>query len=356
MAVDNLFEINYESRGTSVNTNEYGMREMQARVYEKRHSQYLLVKSPPASGKSRALMFTALHKLNEQGIKKVIIAVPETSIGKSFKNTQLKKHGYYWDWQVKDSNNLTKCGTDKSKVKQFVAFMKSDNPEDNVLLCTQATLRFAYAELDDSDFEDTLLAIDEFHHVSKDENSVLGNALRNIMKNSNAHIFAMTGSYFRGDSVPILDPADEQKFDRVTYTYYEQLEGYEYLKSFAMGYSFYTDKYTDALDEVIPEFINKKTIIHIPNVNSMESTKEKELEVDAIFDALGDWLEKDSNGINHIRTADGKILLVADLVRTEGREVVKDYLANMSKLEDLDMIIALGMAKRALTGLMRSMP
>ena len=115
----------------------------------------------------------------------------------------------------------------------------------------------------------------------KDENSVLGNAMRNIMGNSSAHIVAMTGSYFRGDSVPILEPTDEQKFDKVTYTYYEQLEGYKYLKSFAMGYSFYRGRYTDALSEVLDT--SKKTIIHIPNVNSGESTKDKYDEVDRIL-------------------------------------------------------------------------
>lgn len=85
----NLFEINFDEN-LSKTTNTLGMREMQARVYEKRDAHYLLVKAPPASGKSRALMFVGLDKLNNQGLKKVIIAVPERSIGKSFRNTELK--------------------------------------------------------------------------------------------------------------------------------------------------------------------------------------------------------------------------------------------------------------------------
>ena len=84
-----VFEISYEQKGTSVNTNELGMREMQAKVYAKRTKQHLLVKAPPASGKSRALMFIALDKLKNQGLKKAIIAVPEKSIGKSFRSTEL---------------------------------------------------------------------------------------------------------------------------------------------------------------------------------------------------------------------------------------------------------------------------
>lgn len=340
-----VFQVNYGQQETSVNTNQLGMREMQARVYEKRASRHLLVKAPPASGKSRALMFIALDKLKTQGLKKAIIAVPERSIGKSFRSTKLSAYGYYWDWQVKEANNLTTAGTAKSKVTAFVNFMHSSDPSDDVLICTHATLRFAWEQLDVSSFDDCLLAIDEFHHVSQDDNSVLGNVLREVLQSSTAHVFAMTGSYFRGDSIPILDPADEARFDRVTYTYYEQLEGYRYLKSFSMAYKFYQGKYTDALPALLPEFIDKKTIIHIPNVNSGESTKDKYGEVDEILDLLGEYLGKDQNGLIQLKTATGRILKIADLVTEEGRETVATYLANMTELDDLDMIIALGMAK-----------
>lgn len=340
-----VFEISYKQKGTSVNTNELGMREMQAKVYAKRTKQHLLVKAPPASGKSRALMFVALDKIKNQGLKKAIIAVPEKSIGKSFRSTELKKFGYYWDWVVKDENNLTTSGTAKSKVQKFIDFMQPTDPSDDILIATHATLRFASEQLDASDFDDCLLAIDEFHHVSQDDNSVLGEVLRDVLRNSTAHIFAMTGSYFRGDSIPILDTQDEQLFDRVTYTYYEQLEGYKYLKSFAMAYKFYRGQYFEALEELVPEFIDKKTIIHIPNVNSVESTRDKYGEVDKILDLLGTYLEKDEYGIIYLKTKTGRILKIADLVTEEGRDGVAGYLSKMDKVEDLDMIIALGMAK-----------
>lgn len=339
----NIFEINYNGTGASQSNNALGMREMQARVYAKRTSQHLLIKAPPASGKSRALMFIALDKLHAQGLKKAIIAVPERSIGKSFRSTKLTEYGFYWDWEVLPKNNLTEQGTSKSKVKQFVDFMHSESPDDRVLICTHATLRFAFEQLADSDFNDVLLAIDEFHHVSQDDNSVLGNALRNILANSTAHVVAMTGSYFRGDSVPILAPEDEQKFDKVSYTYYEQLEGYKYLKSFAMGYNFYRGRYTDALHEVLDT--SKKTIIHIPNVNSGESTKDKYDEVDRILDELGQAVPDPKTGLWLVTEETGRVLKVADLVTEEGREKVQDYLNKMTSLDDLDIIIALGMAK-----------
>lgn len=339
----NIFEINYNGTGASQSNNALGMREMQERVYAKRTSQHLLIKAPPASGKSRALMFIALDKLHAQGLKKAIIAVPERSIGKSFRSTKLTEYGFYWDWEVLSQNNLTEQGISRSKVKQFVDFMHSESPDDRVLICTHATLRFAFEQLADSDFNDVLLAIDEFHHVSQDDNSVLGNALRNILANSTAHVVAMTGSYFRGDSVPILAPEDEQKFDKVSYTYYEQLEGYKYLKSFAMGYNFYRGRYTDALHEVLDT--SKKTIIHIPNVNSGESTKDKYDEVDRILDELGQAVPDPKTGLWLVTEETGRVLKVADLVTEEGREKVQDYLNKMTSLDDLDIIIALGMAK-----------
>lgn len=343
---DKVFEVTYGQKGSSVNTDSLGMREMQARVYKKRNSKKLLVKAPPASGKSRALMFIALDKLHNQGIKKAIIAVPERSIGRSFASVKLSDHGFPFDWYVKPENNLTTIGSDRSKVERFIKFMRSTDASDNVIIVTHATFRFAVEELSDADFDDTLVAIDEFHHVSDDTNSVLGEALRGIIKNSNAHVFAMTGSYFRGDSKPILSPEDELEFDRVTYTYYEQLEGYKYLKSFSMNYKFYQGTYTDAIHEVLPEFIDKKTIIHIPSVNSGESTKDKYGEVDAILDVLGTIQGQDSaSGIITVKTESGKLLKVADLVNEEGRDRVSSYLANMSELNDLDIIIALGMAK-----------
>ena len=57
---NNFVDIHYAQRGTSSNTDEFGMREMQAKAYQYRDKRFLLIKAPPASGKSRALMFIAL--------------------------------------------------------------------------------------------------------------------------------------------------------------------------------------------------------------------------------------------------------------------------------------------------------
>ena len=337
----NLVDVTYQKTGESTSTNEMGMRAMQARAYAARYSQYLLLKAPPASGKSRALMFLALDKLAHQGVKKAIVAVPERSIGGSFATTELSKHGFFTDWVIKDVNNLCTPGGDKSKVKAFKRFIEGS---DNILVCTHATLRFAFEELEDSVFNDVLLAIDEFHHVSADGGNVLGGVLKSMMSNSTAHIVAMTGSYFRGDSVPVLTPEDEAKFDKVSFNYYEQLNGYTHLKSLGIGYHFYQGRYMDAIGEVLDT--TKKTIIHIPNVNSGESTKDKYDEVDAVIEVMGEFVSKDKEtGIITVKTHDDRFIKIADLVEEEGRDRVVEYLRNIESIDDMDIIIALGMAK-----------
>lgn len=341
-----IVNVHYKQTGQSKSTNPYGMREMQERAFEYRDAQYLLIKSPPASGKSRALMFIGLDKLVNQGIKKVIVAVPERAIGSSFAKTNLKDFGFFANWNPNDKYNLCTPGSDgsKSKVQAFHNFMGND---ERILICTHATLRFACEELDEKKFNNTLLAIDEFHHVSADAENRLGDLLRDIMQNSKSHIVAMTGSFFRGDSVPILLPEDEEKFTKVTYNYYEQLNGYEHLKSLGIGYHFYQGKYTNAIMEILDT--NKKTILHIPNVNSGESTKDKHNEVDFIIDAIGDVIKQDSEtGLIYVnRHSDGKTLKVADLVEDnqKERDKIVNYLREMDSLDDMDLIIALGMAK-----------
>ena len=117
-----IVNIKYEQTGRSSDVNELGMREMQAKAYAARDKRFLLIKAPPASGKSRALMFIALDKLQHQGIKRVVVAVPEKSIGRSFQNTRLKPYGFFADWNVANYFNLTDVKNEKDKKGRFVEF------------------------------------------------------------------------------------------------------------------------------------------------------------------------------------------------------------------------------------------
>lgn len=338
--------------GATAKANELGMRPMQARAYDKRGEQYLLIKSPPASGKSRALMFIALDKLTNQGVKKAIVCVPERSIGASFASEPLSKHGFWADWVVAPQWNLCNTpGADdpkvaKSKVKAVGEFLAGD---DRVLVCTHATFRFAFDEFGVEAFDDTVIAIDEFHHVSADAGNRLGAQLAQLIGRDKAHIVAMTGSYFRGDAIPVLAPEDEAKFETVTYTYYEQLNGYEHLKVLDIGYSFYIGRYTDKISALLDPTV--KTIVHIPSVNSRESLKDKHREAEDIMNHLGDWHGVDPDtGFHLVRTASGGTIKVADLVDDDAAKRDK-VVASLKSPEArtnrdfVDIIIALGMAK-----------
>jgi len=339
--------------GASTNANELGMRPMQERAYNKRGEQYLLIKSPPASGKSRALMFIALDKLHNQGLRQAIIVVPEKSIGGSFGDEPLSQYGFWADWSVKPKWNL--CNTpgaddekaDPSKIKALGQFLES---EDQVLVCTHATFRFAVERFGIQAFDDRLIAVDEFHHVSAGEDNRLGNQLTEFISRDKVHIVAMTGSYFRGDAVPVLSPEDEAKFEPVTYTYYEQLNGYEHLKALHIGYFFYTGRYLEAIEHCLDPAL--KTIVHIPSVNARESTKDKVSEVNEILHYLGKWTGADPvTGFELVAMADGRVLKIADLVddsdparRSKVLAALKDP-AHKNDRDHVDIIIALGMAK-----------
>lgn len=344
----NIVDIEYNQTGDSVRTDSMGMREMQRRVYEKRTAQHLLVKAPPASGKSRALMFVGLDKLFNQGRRKIIVSVPERSIGASFESTDLKSYGFFADWEVDDRNNLCTPGAETSKVDAFTAFMSNSDP---IMICTHATLRFAFEALSPDSFNGCVLAIDEFHHVSSDVGSSrLGSLLRDVMYGSDVHVVAMTGSYFRGDAVPILLPEDEAKFTAVTFNYYDQLNGYEHLKSLGIGYHFYQGRYTSAIHEILDT--DKKTILHIPNVNSGESTKDKIEEVGQILTTIGTVVDEDDDtGIIYVkRHEDDKVIKVADLVDDTDQIKRARTLTHLSQtakkdIDAVDTIIALGMAK-----------
>jgi superfamily II DNA or RNA helicase len=347
--------VRYAHDGSSMRSNPLGMRPMQERVWQKRGEQYLLIKSPPASGKSRALMFVALDKLANQKLKQAIIVVPEKAIGASFHDEPLSQFGFFADWKVEPRWNLCDApgGDNAGKVDAVQKFLASD---DKILVCTHATFRFAMDRFGPEAFDDRLIAVDEFHHVSASEESRLGEHVRQLIARGKTHIVAMTGSYFRGDAEAVLGSIDESKFESVTYTYYEQLNGYQYLKQLDIGYFFYAGSYLERSNEsdkcifdvLVP---TEKTIVHIPNVNARESTKDKIREVEHIIEGLGEWQGVDPmTGFQLVKPPEGRVLRIADLVDDDPakREKVAAALRDSSQKnnrEFVDVIVALGMAK-----------
>lgn len=343
----NLVEVQYAQTGKSSNTDELGMREMQAMVYAQRNRQHLLVKAPPASGKSRAMMFVALDKLANQGVKKVIVAVPQQNIGRSFNDTPLKKFGFFEDWRVAPYWNL--CigpGSEESKKEKLREFMC--HPRANKLICTHSTLLNALSGIETDKLNDVFFGIDEIHHSSAAEDSRLGTFIRKLLNETSAHIMAMTGSYFRGDAIPVLRPEDEVKFQpTINYNYYQQLNGYRWLKSLGIGYHFFKGNYLTAIGEVLDT--TKKTLIHIPHPRSKTgASMNKHDQVEEIIKHIGVIESQDyDNFIYKVRTPDNRLLIVGNLVedKDECRGPLQAYLRRMNKREALDILIALGTAK-----------
>jgi hypothetical protein len=284
----------------------------------------------------------------DKGLKQAIIVVPEKAIGASFHDEPLTKFGFWADWRVEPKWNLCNApgGENGGKVNAVGAFLEST---DKVLVCTHATFRFAVDAYGVEKFDDRLIAVDEFHHVSVSQDNKLGLQLGQLIFRNRVHVVAMTGSYFRGDAEAVLAPDDEAKFDTITYTYYEQLNGYEYLKQLDIGYFFYSGSYVDDILHVLDPA--EKTIIHIPNVNSRESTKDKIREVDHIIGALGEWQGIDpATGFQLVKIPEGRILRIADLVDDDPakRDRVSISLKDPAQKHNrdyVDIIIALGMAK-----------
>jgi hypothetical protein len=333
---------------------DQGMREMQRKAFAKRASQYLLIKSPPASGKSRALMYVGLDKLREQGLRKLIVAVPEKTIAASFAPVLLTKDGFAYDWHVEPHNDLCgSVGAVKNTTAAFARFMESD---DEILLCTHATLRFAFDAMGDdaasraAAFAECVVAVDEFHHGSADEENRLGAIVRALVADGRSHIVAMTGSYFRGDRAPVMRIEDEERFARVTYTYYDQLAGYRHLKTLTLGYAFYDSSRDEGVYAAVGEAMNldERTIIHLPFVNSAAADAEGKIAaMNRIVDQIGEWRSTDpTTGFMNVMTTDGRIVKIAELVTTDTQSKIQDALRKANANRDaVNVVIAQNMAK-----------
>ena len=350
-----LATIHYNGTGKSTKANKHGMRPMQSRAWEKRDEQFLLIKSPPASGKSRAVMYIILDKLRNQKRRKAIVTVPQSVIGGSFASEPLSKSGFTEDWVIEPKWDLCDSESpDNGKVKAVEKFLDSDDKNDRILLCAHATFRLAISDLGIERFDDCVIALDEVHHASADKRygvgaNKLGMHVGKLIDRGKVHIIAMTGTFFRGDTTPVLAEADEYKFKNVVFTGHEQLDGYDHLKALVIEHTFYNGEYSDTIMKVVdPE---KKSIIYIPHVNALD-TNDKSQDVDILLDKLGSDMGRDeATGFRLLKCRKTKrTLRVADLVDDvpEKRRRVVDALrdrSQMSKPDYVDIIIALNMAK-----------
>ncbi len=333
--------------GESHSENKLGMRPMQQRAYDRRGEQYLLIKSPPASGKGRALTYIALDKIYRQGLRQAIVAVPERAMGTGFADASLSECGFWADWKVLPRWNLCDApGADHSKARSMGDFLGS---EDRILLCTHAALYLAMKQYGTEAFDNRLVAVDELYHGPSVAGVSLGAQLTGLIDRGKSHIVATTGSCALGSAEPILRPSDEARFETVTHTYYEQLNGYRHLKYVNIDCLFYTGSCAEAV--VNAYSANLKTVIHIPGVDSRGAKRERMRDVEDILASLGDHIGPDpKTGFQLVCTEYGDLLRVANLAgdASADRDKTVASLQDRVRMHDpdyVDAIITFGMAR-----------
>jgi hypothetical protein len=216
-----------------------------------------------------------------------------------------------------------------------------------VLVCTHATFRFAVDAYGVEAFDDRLIAVDEFHHVSANPTTSSASTWGSSSRGQDAHR-RHDRLLLPGRRRGRARPADESKFDTVTYTYYEQLNGYEYLKQLDIGYFFYSGPTS--------------------MTSSMSSTRREDHHPHPQRQFAREHEGQDARGGTHHRGAgrmaghrpchrlparqapDGRVLRIADLVDDDAAKrdrvsaALKDP-AQKNNRDHVDIIIALGMAK-----------
>ena len=158
----------------------------------------------------------------------------------------------------------------------------------------------------------------------------------------------MTGSYFRGDAVPVLDAEDEAKFTKVTYNYYEQLNGYDAPEvardrlPLLPGALHRRDprgpRHRQEDDPPHPE----RPVGRVDQGQARRGRRDPRLRSATSID------QDPTTGVIHVkRRATARCIKVADLVNDDPAQRAKivEYLRTMQDLDDIDLIIALGMAK-----------
>lgn len=338
-------------------------------------AHYPMIVAPTGCGKSKAVWAISIKQMRNHGLRKVIILVPQTIIGKSYDDGVMRTSEGDLEWVVSPKDRLTSPTTSQiAKKEHFLKFLKSTS---KTLICSYQTFIAAYNSLKKEHetieelFSGVFLWVDECHHLSfsnngqKAEFNQMGHIIDELVSNVPlCRIGMVTATYMRGDLQAILKPETYGKFSIYEYSYDRYFQSMKYLETFAYRFIPYRRK----SGEVTPALIvgslfderNAKTIIYVPHTTS-NCSHGKTSEVQAILKSLGKDKDgkknypEDENGLIHIVRKDGTRLKVMNLVEEEGRDRKKAYIETIRNDPDdeireknrskLDVIIALGMFK-----------
>jgi superfamily II DNA or RNA helicase len=337
-------------------------------------AHYPMIVAPTGCGKSKAVWAISILQMQRHGVRKVIILVPQTIIGKSYDDGVMRTsiHGDL-EWVIAPKDRLTSPTTSKmAKKEHFVTFLKSCG---RALICSYQTFVAAYNCLSKKDREELFAGVfvwvDECHHLAfskngqKAEFNRMGHIIDELVSNvPSCRIGMVTATYLRGDLQSILRPETCKKFSIYEYSYERYFNSMKYLETFEYKFIPYQRKKGKVAPALVVGSLfdewNAKTIIYVPHALS-NCSHGKTSEVQAILESIGldenglkDYPE-DENGLIHIIRKDGTKLKVINLVDEEDRDRKKLYIEDIRNDRDekireanrqkLDVVIALGMFK-----------
>lgn len=283
------------------NSKIFDSRSYQIKAIKKlKNENHIIFNAPTGSGKSYVITQLYNHELNKDKGRKIIIAVPQTVIAKSFvqdPNSYLSECGM---------NNL--CSDNKARnIAELIRFIEEKAPptnSDRVRICTHATLVGAFDKIDKNKIKDISIWIDEGHHVKNSEIKLddiaiyeankLGQLVQYIVKNRklNSSIKLSTATFFRGDTRSIVSKSIEDKFIKFQVPYDEYLAVLDHLESFSYDVVLYNGSYLDAIRKLKKQY-GKHIVVYIPNVNSPHIVCDKYTDSKAIINTIsgGEWID-----------------------------------------------------------------
>lgn len=332
--------INFEN-----NITIHEMRKNQFKVYTKYGSyKFVIVSEPTGSGKSTTIKFVFAMRLTEDENHKLLIAVPQSLIAKSFGRTLLKyPDGKEIEWDI----GLNLCQDIKGKKsKRTINFLNkrkfTKGIHNRTGIITHYGLAVTLSDKTDEEiieyFKNTTLIVDEAHHIlyppekngQANEETASANILGRIISillekgNSSTGIWLPTATFYRGDSGPILSNEQINKF-KVHHLPFDQhwRENIKYIDTFEFNFVVYKDNIFQNIKELLQQK-RKKTIIHCPYNGRLLNGKSKEYFKNRLIYTIRDvW-------------PDAKI---CDLVKVNNREKQKNLLYDEITAESIDSIL-----------------
>lgn len=317
------------------------MRNSQRDVFKNyRNDSKLIVIKPPGAGKSTLIKFIHAYDLTKHKDQKLVIAVPQNLIGKTFLQVLLAyDDGSKIPWDV----GINLCQDSLSKIDEIVKFLKKDKfvngIHNRILLCSHTALAMAYARLNDkSVLKNTTIVIDEAHHILYAKNgevevsNKIGELVRHILKHTKTNkIWLVTATFIRGDKCSILTPEELELFTEYRLPLDKHWrENIQYIQDYSYDFVIYDNKPWKNIEQIIDDG-ERKTIVYCPRSNTPLADGCKYTFVKELTKTI----------TKRFRKKYGRDPVIVDLVDESGRDDRKDIVIDEQKAAKIDFIIAL---------------